>query len=260
MPTCALVMSRGGAASAAGRCARHRSAAPPASVPTTAAIPITAAREGAPPRGGWVATRPESVGAERAAGREGARSWVTSSAVAPFTAERPPPASIIDAGGGRSAVNGATALDVTQLRAPSRPAARSAPTLSGRVATHPPRGGAPSRAAVIGIAAVVGTLAGGAALLWRAQRPAADAAPPRDITSAQVGILTAQLVGNTIELARADLQNKDYSAAIAQAERALRLDPESSEARQIIGDAQGQMAALEEHAAAATAAYRRGDT
>src|SRR5688572_981511 len=66
---------------------------------------------------------------------------------------------IIDAGGGRPAVNGATALDVTQQRAPSRPAARSAPTLSGRNATHPPRGGAPSRAAVIGIAAVVGTLA-----------------------------------------------------------------------------------------------------
>jgi tetratricopeptide (TPR) repeat protein len=97
-------------------------------------------------------------------------------------------------------------------------------------------------------------------LLWWARRPAADAPPPGDITSAQVGALTAQLVGNQIELARADLQNKDYRGAIAQAERALRLDADSSDARQLIAEAEAQLAALEQSAAAARAAYQRGDT
>jgi alkyl sulfatase BDS1-like metallo-beta-lactamase superfamily hydrolase len=107
---------------------------------------------------------------------------------------------------------------------------------------------------VIGVLAVVVALGAGATFWWWSQRPAADGPHPGDITSAQVGALTAQLVGNTIELARADLQNKDYRGAISQAERALRLDPESSEARQVITDAEAQLAALEPHAAAAPAA------
>jgi tetratricopeptide (TPR) repeat protein len=158
------------------------------------------------------------------------------------------------------AVSGATALDVTHLPARSRPVPRPAPTLSGRSPTHPPRAGAPSRASVLGTAAVVAMLAVGATLWWWSRRPATDPTPAADITSAQVGALTAQLVGNQIELARADLQNKDYRGAIAQAERALRLDADSSEARQVITDAEAQLAALEEHAAAARAAYQRGDT
>jgi tetratricopeptide (TPR) repeat protein len=170
---------------------------------------------------------------------------------------------IIERAGAGRAVDGATALDVTRLPAPARPArpaARPAATLSGRSPTHPPRRRELSRAAVFGIAAVVAGLAVGGTLLWWAQRPGPDAPQQGDITSAQVGALTAQLVGNTIELARADLQNKDYRGAIAQAERALRLDPESGEARQVIDDANRQLAALEQNAAAATAAYRRGDT
>ena len=158
------------------------------------------------------------------------------------------------------AVNGATALDVTHLPARSRPVPRPAPTLSGRSRTHPPRAGAPSRASVLGVAAVVVALALGGTFWWWARRPAVDAPPSGDITSAQVGALTAQLVGNQIELARADLQNKDYRGAIAQAERALRLDADSSEARLVITEAEAQLAALEEHAAAARAAYQRGDT
>jgi serine/threonine protein kinase/tetratricopeptide (TPR) repeat protein len=158
-----------------------------------------------------------------------------------------------------AAVSGATALDINHLPARSRPVPRPAPTLSGRSATHPPRAGAPSRASVFGILAVVVAVALGATFWWWA-RPGVDTAPPVDITSAQVGALTAQLVGNQIELARADLQNKDYRGAIAQAERALRLDAESSEARQVITEAEAQLAALEQHAAAARAAYQRGDT
>jgi tetratricopeptide (TPR) repeat protein len=169
---------------------------------------------------------------------------------------------MIDAGAARGpAVSGATALDVTHLPVRSRPLPRPAPTLSGRSPTHPPRPGALSRASVLVVAAVVAGLALGGTFLWWARRPGAGAvAPSADITSAQVGALTAQLVGNQIELARADLQNKDYRGAIAQAERALRLDADSSEARQVIAEAEAKLAALEQHAAAARAAYQRGDT
>ena len=158
------------------------------------------------------------------------------------------------------AVSGATALDVTHLRERARTVPRPAPTLSGRSPTHPPRAGAPSRASVLGIAAVVMALGLGGTFWWWAQRPGPDASPSGDITNAQVGALTAQLVGNQIELARADLQNKDYRGAISQAERALRLDADSSEARQVIAEAEAQLAALEQHASAARAAYQRGDT
>ena len=168
---------------------------------------------------------------------------------------------MIDAGPtARSAVEGATALDVTHLPARTRSAPRMAPTLSGRSATHAPRAGSPSRGRVLGIAAVVVAVALGGTFLWWARRPGVDAPAAGDITSAQVGALTAQLVGNQIELARADLQNKDYRGAIAQAERALRLDADSAEARQLITEAQAQLAALEQAAAAARAAYQKGDT
>jgi tRNA A-37 threonylcarbamoyl transferase component Bud32/tetratricopeptide (TPR) repeat protein len=174
---------------------------------------------------------------------------------------------MIDAGAGaRAAVSGATALDVTHLpgrtRAVPRPAVpRAAPTLSGRSRTQAPRTGGPSRASVLGVMAVAIALLAGGTFWWWAHRPAAGPAQaPGDITSAQVGALTAQLVGNQIELARADLQNKDYRGAIAQAQRALRLDPDSRDAREVVTAAEGQLAALEQYASAARAAYARGDT
>ncbi len=126
--------------------------------------------------------------------------------------------------------------------------------------THPPRTG-PSRASVLGVLAVAAALVTGATLWWWGRRPAPPTVRSQgDITSAQVGALTAQLVGNQIELARADLENKDFRAAIAQAERALRLDPDSGEARAVVAEAQGQLTALDRSAAAARAAYAKGDT
>ena len=166
---------------------------------------------------------------------------------------------VIDAGGAtRAAVRGATALDVTRMPSATR-GPRPAPTLSGRSPTHPPRP-RPGRGPVLGTLAVLLAIGVGGALWWRARRPAASDTPSGDITSAQVGALTAQLVGNQIELARADLQNKDYRGAIAQAERALRLDPGSGEAREVIAEAERQLARLEQAATTARAAYERGDT
>jgi tetratricopeptide (TPR) repeat protein len=163
-----------------------------------------------------------------------------------------------------AAVSGATALDVARLPrrgAEKRPAQRQSATLSGRGRTHPPRASGPSRASVLGVVAVAATLVIGATLWWWGHRPGADATQSAgDITSAQVGALTAQLVGNQIELARADLQNKDYRGAIAQAERALHLDADSVEARAVVTEAEGQLKALEQAAAAARAAYAKGDT
>ena len=115
---------------------------------------------------------------------------------------------------------------------------RPAPTLSGRSPTRP------SRASVLGVAAVVTALALGGMFWWWGHRPGVGGTSSRgDITSAQVGALTAPLVGNRIDLARAALHDKDYRGAIAQAERALRLDADSGEARQVIAEAEAQLAA-----------------
>jgi tetratricopeptide (TPR) repeat protein len=75
-----------------------------------------------------------------------------------------------------------------------------------------------------------------------------------------VGALKEALVGNQVELARVDLENKDYKAAIGRAERALALDPSSAEARQVLDQATRTSAELEAVALEAKSAFDAGDT
>ncbi len=163
-------------------------------------------------------------------------------------------------------VAGANALD--PQRAP-RPARSRPPTLSGHAATHarapasaPGSLSPPSRTGlyVVGALALVGTVVGGSFFALRNKETPAVTLRPVDLAQEQVGIMTEQLVGSRVELAQVNLENKDYRAAIAEAERALELDPLSAEALQVRERAQGVLKDLDTTAADARAAFARGDT
>ena len=64
-----------------------------------------------------------------------------------------------------------------------------------------------------------------------------------------IGALTEALVANQVQLARKKLDDKSYAAAAAQAERALKLDPESAEAKKVLAEAQTRIKDLEGAAA-----------
>jgi hypothetical protein len=85
-------------------------------------------------------------------------------------------------------------------------------------------------------------------------------APAPDLTKEQVGALQEALVSNNVELARVDLENKDYQAAIARADSALRLSPDNSDARQVLDQARRSLAELNTAASEARRAFEAGDT
>jgi serine/threonine protein kinase len=150
-----------------------------------------------------------------------------------------------------------------------RPASgRGAPTLSGRAPTHAPRRRRSRSLRGLPVAAAVLLLAGAGTasyLFWiRPSRPPAPVptpAPERapDPARAEVGALTEALVESQIELAVKNLEDKDWAGAIAQAERALRLQPTSARARQILEQARGRREELEAAAAEARRSFEAGD-
>jgi hypothetical protein len=84
--------------------------------------------------------------------------------------------------------------------------------------------------------------------------------PPTGEAEDQVGILTEAWVTSQVELARADLDNRDYAAAIAGAQKALELDSTSAEAREVLEQAQRAQQELESAVAEARGAAARGET
>ena len=171
----------------------------------------------------------------------------------------------------RAATTGAAALALTPAATPAAETLKgNAKTLSGRSRTRmsPPPSAAPaaevdarSRWPVyVGGAAVVAVLAVGAVVALRGRITPAPTPPPADATTDQVGALKEALVGNQVELARVDLENKDYKGAIGRAQRALALDPSSAEARQVLDQATRTSAELEAVALEAKTAFDAGDT
>ncbi len=112
----------------------------------------------------------------------------------------------------------------------------------------------------VGAAAVLMVVAVGVVLALRGRVMPAATPIPTDVSADQVGALKEALVGNQVELARVDLENKDYKAAIGRAERALALDPSSAEARQVRDQAQRTVAELDAVALEAKSAFEAGDT
>ena len=96
-----------------------------------------------------------------------------------------------------------------------------------------------------------------AGVLWVRSRAVAPAAPTAQVAREQVGVLTEALVTSQLELARADLANRDYAAAARRAEDALKLDATSAEAREVLGQARDAQGRLDAAAAEARAAFAR---
>jgi eukaryotic-like serine/threonine-protein kinase len=164
----------------------------------------------------------------------------------------------------RPSVTGANALDPARIPAP-RTSRSKPPTLSGHAATHgvgravpaPPSGSRTPLFVGAGLVLlVVAGVAGTVALRRPASAPPTTVAP--DLTREQV--LTEELVRSKVDLARFDLESKNYRGAIAAAEEALARDPQSTEARQIREQAEGALKELEAAANQARSAFAQGDT
>jgi tetratricopeptide (TPR) repeat protein len=84
-------------------------------------------------------------------------------------------------------------------------------------------------------------------------------APAPDPARAEVSALTQALVDSQIELALKNLEDKNWAGAIAQAERALGLQPGSESAKQILEQAQGRRAELDKAATEARTAFETGN-
>ena len=157
-------------------------------------------------------------------------------------------------------VAGANALDVGLAREAQRQrhdapgTVRPERTVASGLETEVP---SRARGVLIGAAALAVVAAAGA-VLWLQLRPG-SAQPPGGVTQETVGILTEALLTSKIELARADLDNRDYPAAAAHAREALAIDAANPEARAVLESAEDARRQLDTAAAEAAAAVERSD-
>ena len=71
--------------------------------------------------------------------------------------------------------------------------------------------------------------------------------------------MTDVFVTNQVELARADLADRDYDSAARRAEEALKLEPGSADAREVLDQAGQAQRQIEDAVAEARDAFGRGD-
>ena len=134
-----------------------------------------------------------------------------------------------------------------------------APTQLDPPRSRPHRPSAPSRVPLyvgVGLALIGVLLAGGFAALFVLARPAPTPAPE---VARPINDLTRVLVASQVELARNKLNEKSYRAAATRAEQALKLDPQSDEARQVLVKAQDALRQLDAAAKETGAALAAGD-
>ena len=148
----------------------------------------------------------------------------------------------------------------------SRPPSLSSPSLSRppsiarRVGTARRAGGRRGLATLlIAVGAAALLLAAGAYVLLRERvPPPPEPAPARD--DAQVGELTRALVATQVQLARRELENKNWAAAAEQAEGALRLAPGHPEATRGLEEARARLRELDGAISATREKLAAGDT
>ncbi|HEY6552533.1 MAG TPA: protein kinase, partial [Vicinamibacteria bacterium] len=181
-----------------------------------------------------------------------------------------PPKNAPDASSPPPFVHGSAALDVDVAPSTAR-SAKLPRTLAGRapIAVDPGRSTKAAARSVVplvlgalGLLAVVG-LGLGYVVLNRARPEAPQASPPTpasDASRAQVGALTQALVESQLKLAERDLEDKNYSGAIAQADSVLKLDGRNAAARKLRGQAAAKKEEVEAAASEAQAAADRGET
>jgi tetratricopeptide (TPR) repeat protein len=157
----------------------------------------------------------------------------------------------------RTLVTGATALDLSGESAADEepPTARPEPTFVGM---EPPAE-AGSRIRVYAVAAaVVGAVAVGGAL-WMRTHPAASSASPAPTSATSSDMLREIVITGQVELARANLEDKQYKAAVDQARQTLQIDPQNADAKEILDKSEQLLNEVESAAAAAREAAQRGD-
>jgi hypothetical protein len=120
--------------------------------------------------------------------------------------------------------------------------------------------GAAPRRRILLVAALAAAIVT-AAVAWRlVERRAAPAPPALDVAREQEGVLRDALISSQVELARADLDNKDWAGAADRAQQVLQLESDNAEAKAILARANESRAALEAAAQEARSAFERGDT
>ena len=157
-------------------------------------------------------------------------------------------------------VAGANALDVGRAGDSHRKRDDAPGTVRPeRTVASGPETEVPSRSRRLLIGGVVLAVAAAAAVgFWIVSRPG-PALVPGDAAQETVGILTEALLTSKVELARADLDNRDYRAAADHAREALAIDAGNPEALDVLERAESAGKQLEAAAAEATAAFGRGD-
>jgi len=164
-------------------------------------------------------------------------------------------------------VRGATALSLA--RSPARTSlshmpqtVRPEPTLSGSTTAARPGSRTPLVALVAGGVVLVAVGVGVVVFKQRTQTAATSATAPAaaEVQQQQLGILTDALVTSQVELARTDLANHDYDAAVQHAEAVLKLSDGNADAKEIRDQAKQARQKLDAAAAEARAAFGRGDT
>jgi len=181
----------------------------------------------------------------------------------------------------RGRIEGSAALDLATAVKPGKAGRTAVPgmprTLSGRSPTQveaaaqsaappttftpplaPPR---PSSRVPVFVGAGVVAAAAVALGVWLLARgDSKPDGPGRPGSNQAVGALTQQLVGSQVLLARKQLDDKDYKGAAEQAESALKLDSNSSEARDVLQRARAVLAELDAAAVEARTAFDAGDS
>ncbi|HXY41623.1 MAG TPA: serine/threonine-protein kinase, partial [Vicinamibacteria bacterium] len=152
----------------------------------------------------------------------------------------------------------AAATVMTAAADPARDEPPVTPTAAPAPATLPAseprrRHGRPVRLLAAG--AVVILVVAAAVLWW----PRTTLPPPLAPAPAEQAMRHV-LVNTQAQLARRELEDKDYAAAAQQAESALRLSPSHPEAARVLAEARERAAELETAVAAARALVDRGDT
>ncbi len=166
-----------------------------------------------------------------------------------------------DLGSAYGTVRGATAL----ARAPGAAGrshlprtVRPDPTVAGPEATQIPPAAGPYRALALGGAAAL-VVAVAVGVVWLRSRGPATSPSPAASGLEQAGMMTDVFVTNQVELARADLADRDYDSATRRAQEALKLNPGSADAREVLEQAQRAQREIESAVAQARTAFRSGD-
>jgi hypothetical protein len=116
---------------------------------------------------------------------------------------------------------------------------------------------APTLPLALGGALLLALLGGGTAL-WMRGAPAPEPSPAPE--ARQVGELRRALVATQVQLAQRELEDKNWAAAVTQAESALRLAPGHPEATRALETARARLAELDRAIGEARERLASGDT